>query len=249
MKIWHSEFLQNYGTYTFGYGVYASLEKSDKLSAIYEQGFLPYSGSKQVTDSLYMARSARVSLPQFEPSSENRRILKKFDGVFTKSPVTAATFAEDKERIAFALSYFAKRHDAKLMPEERLKLILAHAVAPCAVQYEKDGKLAALTLLDGDTAMQHFWYSFYDLSMVDQSLGMWLMLDAARDAKAEGKEHFYVGTVYGEKALYKTNFPALSWWDGKDWQEDVSALKARARTDSERTAGGRDVWKSEEELF
>lgn len=249
MNIWHSEYLQNYGTYTFGYGAYASLEEGDSLAAVYEQGFLPYSGTKGVLDTLYMARSARVALPSFEPTSENRRVLKRFDEVFTKSPIDAKDWAANPEVLTFCLSYFAGRHNASVMPEERLRCILSHDTKPHGVRYEKDGKLAALTLLAEDPIMTHFWFSFYDLSLVEQSLGMWLMLDAARDAKASGKKHFYLGTVYGEKALYKANFPALSWWDGRTWQDDTATLKLRARTDLTRAAAGADAWKLGAELF
>ena len=243
MRRFHSEFVHSYGTYTFGYGVYAQLEKGDTLSAVYDQGFLPYSGSKEVIDTLYMARSARVHLPEFDLSSENRRILKRFDGMFEKRPLSATDFAQNEALLEFALAYFANRHDAHVMPKERLMLILRHAVRPFGFQYERDGKVAAITLLDGDASMRHFWYSFYDISLVQQSLGMWLMLDAARDAKDAGCSHFYLGTVYGEKALYKTNFPALSWWDGTVWRNDLALLKEKARSDTSRTTAAGDVWK------
>ena len=57
------------------------------------------------------------------------------------------------------------------------------------------------------------------------------MLDALRDAKERGREHYYLGTVYGDKALYKTNFKPLQWWDGKGWNRDVALLKELGRKD------------------
>lgn len=249
MKLWHSEFNQNYGTYTFGYGAYATLEPGDALADIYAQGFLPYSGSRGMRDTFYMARSARVGLKAFEPTSENRRVLKKFDGVFDTREAAAADIAASEQCMALALDYFAKRHGPSVMPMERLKLILSFDAEPTATIYEKSGAIAAFTLHIEDERMMHFWYSFYDLALVEQSLGMWLMLDAARDAQARGKEHFYQGTVYGQKALYKTNFPSLSWWDGKEWRSGAEELKARARSDGDRTASGADLWKDPETLY
>src|SRR5437870_4904348 len=82
--------------------------------------------------------------------------------------------------------------------------------------------------------MPHYWYSFYDLALAKQSLGLWLMLDAVRDAQERGLTHYYLGTVYGEKALYKTNSEPLEWWDGKQWQSDVALLKERGRSDAGR---------------
>jgi arginyl-tRNA--protein-N-Asp/Glu arginylyltransferase len=249
MKYWHSEFNQNYATYTFGYGAYASIEAGDDLSEAYGGGYLPYSGSPDIKDTLYMARSARVALQDFSPSSENRRILRKFDERFIKRQIEASAWRESDELLSFALSYFSKRHGASVMPRERLLHILCHDARPSGVAYYEGEKLTALVLSVEGPSFSHFWYSFYDLSLVEQSLGMWLMLDAARDAKERGKAHFYVGTVYGDKALYKTNFPALSWWDGRAWQEDVELLKARARSDAERTAQGADLWKASQALF
>lgn len=249
MKYWHSEFNQNYSSYTFGYGAYASVEEGDTLSVAYEEGYLPYSGSPDVSDVLYMARSARVSLSHFEPTSENRRVLKKFDGRFLKKNFSAHEWKTDAQLIDFALSYFAKRHGASVMPRERLLHILSHEIQPIGTAYYEGDVLIALVLSVEDASFSHFWYSFYDLSLVEQSLGMWLMLDAARSAKESGKGHLYVGTVYGDKALYKTNFPALSWWDGRAWQRDIEALKARARSDGERTASGADLWKASQSLF
>lgn len=74
--------------------------------------------------------------------------------------------------------------------------------------------------------MAHFWFSFYDLSYARQSLGLWLMLDCLRDAKKRGRAHYYLGTVYGPSALYKTNFTPLEWWSEGGWSRDIRALKA-----------------------
>jgi len=49
---------------------------------------------------------------------------------------------------------------------------------------------------------------------------------AAREA---GRKHMYLGTCYGEGALYKTNFEAVEWWTGCDWSTDTKELKRLAR--------------------
>lgn len=81
----------------------------------------------------------------------------------------------------------------------------------------------------GDQAFGHFYYSAYDLSYVQQSLGMWLMLDRARAAREAGRQEYYLGTVYGEKALYKANLEPLEFWDGTQWNADLATLKSLAR--------------------
>ena len=81
------------------------------------------------------------------------------------------------------------------------------------------------------------------MSLVRKSLGMWLMVDAARTAKKEGKEYLYLGTVYADKALYKTNFDNIEYWSGEAWIADKKKLRARSRRDKERKVECSDEWK------
>jgi arginyl-tRNA--protein-N-Asp/Glu arginylyltransferase len=246
MKRFKSEFAHSYATYSFGYCEYA-LREHDTLSELYGAGFLPYTGA-EVKDTLYMARSARVRLDDFELSSENRRILKKFDGSLTRSVTPLAEFNDDAAFNVFCLEYFKKRH-GNVMPKDRLRAILESGFITDVATYTKDGAIIAYVLLAADDACSHFWFSFYDLSYIRQSLGLWLLLDCARAAKREGKRHYYIGTVYGEKGLYKTNFPALEYWDGSAWRADPKTLRALCKTDTKREFGRADVWKEGLDLF
>ena len=249
MRIFYSEHLVSYKTYTFGYGVYAQKENGDALSNIYERGFLPYSGSPDTHGTFYMARSARIPLANWSPTSENRRILKKFDGRFEKIRTPLSEFEQDEAFLSLCLTYFEKRHGPAVMPRKRLLFILNSGLITHVVTYYGNDQPVAYVLEVSDGEMGHFWFSFYDLSLVRQSLGMWLMIDAVRNAQAEGKTHYYLGTVYGEKALYKTNFSPIEYWTGSEWSGDVNTLKKRARTDSERTVDTADEWKEDTTSF
>jgi arginyl-tRNA--protein-N-Asp/Glu arginylyltransferase len=204
---------------------YIEREETDILSQIYARGFLPYSGSKNLLNVFYNARSARVDLKNFELSSENRRIARKFDGTFSKEIHASAPPAEAYD---FCLTYFAIRHGTSAMPRERLEVIFKQVTHTTV--YRSGSQIVAYVVAIEDEAFGHYWYSFYDLALAKQSLGMWLMLDGIRDAKEGGKEYYYLGTVYGDKALYKTNFAPLEWWDGSAWSRDIPALKGLARS-------------------
>ena len=78
---------------------------------------------------------------------------------------------------------------------------------------------------------------------------MWLMLDSAREAQKSGKKYFYMGTVYGEKALYKTNFDNIEHWNGHDWIEDKKKLRDLSRSDEKRVFNAIDEWKEGIEKF
>ena len=252
MRKFHSEFGHNYKTYSFSYANYCVKDRKDKLSGIYAAGYLPYSGSPGVKDIFYMARSARVPLVSLKFSSENRRVAGKFDGKLIRQSVPLKSCDINSEDFKnFCVSYFTKRHGPLVMPEERLDTILNKRLITHVISYTGLTSVAptAYVFEVSDKNMTHFWYSFYDLSLVYQSLGMWLMLDSARHAKSAGKKYFYVGTVYGEKALYKTTFDNIEFWNGNEWVADKKHLKKLGRSDSERVVNITDEWKNKTEFF
>lgn len=249
MKLFSSELGHNYDSYTFGYTNYAQREAGDELAEIYEKGYLPYSAARDIKDIFYMARSARVPLAGWRATSENRRIAKKFDEAFEKKRIRFADFVRDDTFYNFCLEYFTQRHGKATMPHERLELILDCGLVSTIIAYYKDGKSAAYVLEVEGVGFGHYWFSFYDLALVQQSLGMWLMLDCVRSAKEAGLEYYYIGTVYGEKALYKTNFEPLEWWDGHIWKRNTALLRERGRGDKKRVIEQMDAWKEDKEFF
>ena len=206
-------------------------QPSDDFDHIYEEGFLPYSTKKEPLNLFFQARSARVYLPEFEPASENRRILRKFQDTFTHESISKPTEEHVKQYQDLFLSYFKKRHGDSTMPEWRYQSFFKRNYPISLEIYKKNGIPTAMILLLEGEKMSHFWFSAYNLDYVHQSLGMWLMVDIALKRKAEGKEYLYLGTVYGDKALYKTNFPSLEWWDETNWETDTKKLKKIARED------------------
>lgn len=232
MKIMRSEFGHEYGKYRFGYCEHAELEQGDNPADFYKNGFLPYSADPLVHNLFYMARSARINLKTFKFSSENRRIAKRFDNIFSTRSLSVNEAAADSRIREIFLNYFRVRHGKNVMPTERFDAILASHLPLRIVTYEKEKILAAIVLEVADDAFGHFWFSAYDISYVKQSLGMWLMLDSARRAGDVGRAYYYIGTVYGEKALYKTNLGPLEFWDGSLWNTDVKRLKKLARAES-----------------
>lgn len=235
MKIERSEFGHEYQTYRFGYREHAIIEPGDRVADFYDKGFLPYSANPAIQGRFYMARSARIDLQKFELTSENRRIDKRFDNIFSVRELSLEEARADARMRALFLTYFEARHGKEVMPPERFDAILSSPLPLRVVSYEKDGVLIAAVLEVADESFGHFWFSAYDLSYTNQSLGMWLMLNAARGAQKAGRTHYYLGTVYGAKALYKTNLEPLEFWDGSTWSTDLAQLKTLAREESRTT--------------
>lgn len=250
MKKFSSEIGHNYDSYTFGYASYCLYERGDSLSEIYKQGYLPYSGSPDLKNIFYMARSSRIPLDSFYLSSENRRIMKKFEKGFQSKSTPLSEFdTHNQEFLLFCLNYFKKRHGPKVMPLARLKFILNNGLVTNIIEGRIDGEVISYIFEVTEKDMTHFWYSFYDLSLINQSLGLWLMIDSAVRAKERGEKYLYIGTLYGEKALYKKAFDNLEYWNGAEWSSGINKIKQLVKEDHAKLLKLSDRLKRDVELF
>ncbi len=234
MKFFKEEFVYDYETYKFGYTTWAIKEENDPLYSLYEKGFLPYSGESGVQNKMYMARSVRVDLTLFEPTSENRRILKKFDTPFTRAVKPIDQFdIFDSKFIDFCTRYFKEVHE--IDATDKINTVLsAGFITDIVIYTDTDNKVIGYVFLAQDEKMMHYWFSFYDVLFQKRSLGMWMMLQEIIEAHKSGKKFAYLGTGYGEKSKYKQNFQPLEYWDGNEWHSDKQTLKELGKTDTNR---------------
>ncbi len=246
MQIFASELSHSYASYSFGYCNYAVIENLDELNTLYSAGYLPYSGAQGIVNVFYMARSVRIPLNSFDLTSENRRIYNKFSETLKREIIDRANFDVDAPEFRkFCLNYFANRHGETIMPADRLTHILHSQLITHIAQYKHENKIVGYVLIVATPELVHFWYSFYDLAYAQQSLGLWLMIDIAQYAQTQGSQHYYVGTAYGAKGLYKTNFNPIEYWNGHAWVNDRAILRERCKTDDERNIALMDEWKTQ----
>lgn len=231
MKVVCGEFAHDYAHYAFGYTLHAEIENGETVAPVYAAGFLPASSDPAIHNRFYMARSIRVPLQAFSPTSENRRILKKFDGEFTTDSLTREALQVSESFKECFLSYFADRHGQSVMSPERLEGLLKTDLPLQGTQYSHAGTPIAYVLEVQEGDMTHYWFSCYDTRYAGSSLGMWLMLDAVRRAHEEHLSYIYLGTAYGEKGRYKMNITPLEYWDGTAWNTDMKRLKELVTSD------------------
>jgi arginyl-tRNA--protein-N-Asp/Glu arginylyltransferase len=227
MERFRSEFGYSYGSrYAFGYAEYLKLEGGEDAGPAYAQGYLPHSADPAVRDLFYMARSVRVPLASWKPSSENRRIERKFADRFSYDLLTADELARDPLFRDSFLGYFSRTHGEEVMRAERLDGILATLLPLRGVRYrdQASGLVAGYVLEVALKDAVHYWYSSFEHELAGTSFGMWLMLDAVRRAGEEGRAYAYLGTAYGAKGKYKTNLEPLEFWDGTGWRNDPKLL-------------------------
>ena len=71
----------------------------------------------------------------------------------------------------------------------------------------------------------YYYYAFYDLAQRHRNLGMFMMTRAVALFAELGFHYAYLGTCYSERALYKTQFPAVQFFNGNSWSENLAELK------------------------
>lgn len=234
MKIFRSESLVDYQTYTFNYAVYCLQEADYETNDIYRKGFLPYSNNLDLdTPHYYLARSLKVNLDDFVPTSENRRVIKKMADLSPKISVfKKSVFKKSEAFQKFCLDYAAIRFDGK-MPKNRFNFIYDWDALNYIFAFTSGGQVLGYVFAVMTDEILHYWFSFYDLQYSRLGLGKWMMYSIIDWAKTQGLKEVYLGTCYGEKAMYKMrDFKGLSYFDGNEWQSDMKVLKAKCKQDS-----------------
>jgi hypothetical protein len=249
MRIFHSELTANPAHYSFGYSVYAELEAGDMLDGCYEKGFLPFVGArKQEPRLLYMARGARVRVPEFAERHYHARVRRRVAEVLPEG-ITGRVYARDAHPnlpavTDFFLSYFAFRFGKGAMPRERLEAIVHGPFVSHIVEYRSGDICIGYTLEVQTDTLIHVWYQAYAREYASTHLGIALYLELLARAKKEGKQFLYFGVTYGAHMAYKTNFEPLECWNGRAWVgKSAKEWKQLLREDSTRLLAFVDEWR------
>ena len=228
MKLVFSEAGADYARYLYPYVIWAVPEAGETPADLFAAGFLP---GVPTLERFYLCRHLRVPLAGFEPNSENRRILRRGGNVvFRLIPRVAFEYTE--ERRSRWLAFAEERFGAGVMPGERLdKLMRSPVISDLLVFTEAatQRELGVVLLYREAPRMAFYYYAFYDLAGRDRNLGMFLMTQAVQWFAEQGLGHLYLGTCYSERALYKTQFDGVQYFNGWAWSDQLGALKAAVR--------------------
>ena len=231
---------------------YVVAESEDEVRDLYASGYLPAFLPPAQTERLFYIppRSLRVDLSTFEPSSENRRILRRTEqftyvvGADGRPPVREQ-FQYDPIRVGkFCKDYFDEKFGKGVMSVSRIKRVFGAPQTTHVFEYKildpfpsgvrgkpksgmtsEDGERVGYVTAYIDGEVFKYTFAFYDLAYYKESLGIRMMLDSVLWAKEYGKKYIYLGSVRDEGALYKTQFKGWEFWDGKQWSGDKEELK------------------------
>lgn len=238
MKTFFSEYLSNYGTYTFGYANYALPTDLNEYTQAYESWYLPYSASLEVEDSIfYLCRSLRVVTDKFTNSSENRRIVRKMEefAITTKWYQSWEFDRSDSEFVEFCLAYTNSRFSHGDMSPERFSYVMSRDYANSILEFRSHNRVIGYTLFAQTDQVLHHWFCFFDTELMDSApLGKYMMRYTIDRAKTNHIPYVYLGTCYKESGLYKVrDFNWLERWDGNAWQTNIDQLKKLCKSDEE----------------
>jgi len=224
MKLLFSEAKADYGHYIFPYAVWAFPEQDETAGDLFNQGFLP---SSRNLDRFYLCRQVRIDLKKFAHSSENRRILRKGEGLKSVL-IPKVKFDYSPARREFFKNYADIKFGKDVMSYERLDLLFDGAITSHVLVFSdaaSDDEVGTVTLYLEPNNLAYYYYAFYDLKYYSRNLGMFMMTSAVAQFAELGFRYLYLGSCYLENALYKTQFAGAEFFNGVRWSGELKELK------------------------
>jgi hypothetical protein len=250
MKLFFTEFPPNYAKYHFPYQILALREKKDNPHNLYLHGFLPFRSKKNL---YYLARSTRVNLKEFTPSSENRRILRKTEK-FTLSLQPLDQFNYTPQVQKFCSDFVKQTFGKQAMPTAAIRTMFNPQVSNLThvftfhLKQPRTNKPRGFDSLKNNHldrtpgveirkpvgyivaainhSFLHYDHPFYDIKFAKDNLGIGMMTQAIQWAAKQHKAFVYLGTCYTKESLYKTQFAGFQFFTGYSWSTDLKMLKA-----------------------
>lgn len=187
------------------------------ITNLYNKGFVFTRIDKGV---MHQTRSARINLSKFELSSENRRILKKGEGItLVKNEIPYSGYSWEIGKIA--KDFYDKKAPDSFSVNKIKELITTPHNFATLLTYSNLG----YAICYENKEMLHYCYPFYDLEKSPKDMGLCMMIKAVVSAKKNGLKYVYLGSLQRPGDVYKLQFEGLEWFDGKRWKKDMEEVK------------------------
>ncbi len=157
------------------------------------------------------------------PSSENRRILRKCEGItFKLLPRDQFAFTEAWKN--FCLTYADIKFGKEVMSDARLTNLFDSKITSHLLVFHDDDKgadVGLVTLFLEKPYLAQYYYAFYDLNYYRRNLGMFMMTSAVEFFAKEKWDYLYLGSCYSRNAFYKTQFAGAEFFNGASWSQNL----------------------------
>lgn len=221
MKFIFAEFNPDYSKYNFPYQVFAKKEQGDLYEDIFQQGLLP---TRINRDLFYLTRSSRVRVDDFEPSSENRRIRRKTEQ-FDVKLVPVKEFAYSPEIQKNCKDWFNERLGEKVIGALGVKKVFYEMNNNYVFVWSDGDKEIGYVVCLITEGLIHYNFAFYNPEYFNQNLGVRMMLEAVEYAKENNISYIYLGSVYEQSSMYKTQYKGFEFFNGIAWSSNLEELK------------------------
>jgi arginyl-tRNA--protein-N-Asp/Glu arginylyltransferase len=204
------------------------------ISEMYNKGFVFTRSGKGIMN---QTRSLRIDLSKFELHTENRRVLRKTEGLEISTitlPMSEADYSWEIHKLG--KEYYNTKFGEGVFSASKIKELILDGEKSnynhlCCYR-EKDSKVGYAICYENQDIM-HYAYPFYDLTKYANNFGMGMMLRAILYAQQNNKKYVYIGSASRRGDSYKLYFNGLEWFDGKDWSSNISELKDLIATQQE----------------
>lgn len=223
MKLFFGEFIADYDKYSFPYQIWLYKEEGDNVEKIYENGFLPI---RSIVSVYFLSRSLRVDLSKFEPSSENRRILKKTEN-FSSKVISLFDFDYSPTVQKMCSAYADEKFGKDVLPTSTIRAIFKNGVYNNIIVFTDNfsgGEIGYAVCYITKNLIQYA-FSFYELKFLKDNLGARMMLEAVLWSKTNDKSYIYLGSCYSKESLYKTEYKGVEFFNGFTWSSNLDELK------------------------
>lgn len=203
----------------------------------YNDGYVP---GRNETGQFNRVRSIRINLKEFEASSENRRILRKYEHQVDISKVPYANYTWEIHKMGkefydtkFGVGTFSANKIKELFCSTSTNfnavLTLINIQTGTA-----DGYCILVQATSHNQSIVHYAYPFYKLDFINSNLGIYMMTKTVQILKQQGIDYMYLGSVHEPASLYKLQFKGEEWWneESNSWCTDMQLLKDRVRQEA-----------------
>jgi leucyl-tRNA---protein transferase len=205
--------------------------RDGEIERMYNQGFVFTRLGKGV---MQQTRSLRIDLKRFSLSSENRRVLKKVEGL--EISAESLPLPSYDWRIGKMAKFFYEKFGEKTFSANKVKELLTDREKSnfnVLLSYSPGvpGAKLGYTICYAGEKFIHYSYPFYSLDLnYAKDMGLGMMTMAIMLAQEEGDRYCYLGSASRASDTYKLQFSGLEWFDGKAWRDDYKGLKEILRS-------------------
>jgi arginyl-tRNA--protein-N-Asp/Glu arginylyltransferase len=199
---------------------------SDKnIEDMYDKGYVFTRLEKGVMNK---TRSFRIDLGYYEPSSENRRILRKSEHLSLL--VESIPYEKYSWQIGKLAKDFYEKFGDKVFTANKTREIITDEKKSNFNQLfifldTRNRTAAGYSICHKAGNMIHYSYPFYIEDSKESSRGLGMMTMAVEWAKGLGKKYIYLGSLQRPSDSYKLQFAGGEWFDGERWRSDYEPLK------------------------